>query len=67
MLRSSYFLLENDRAEQGWALVSFLPQSLTKLQKFRAYVLDSDSSLDILGYLLCYGLEIKDKPGTPGL
>ena len=31
-------------------------------QKFRAYVLDSEKAVDILVYLLCYGLEIKDKP-----
>ena len=33
------------------------------LQKFRAYVLDSEGAMDLLAYLLCYGLEIKDKPG----
>ena len=31
-------------------------------QKFRLYVLDSDRATDVLAYLLCYGLEIKDKP-----
>ena len=32
-------------------------------QKFRAYLLDSDKAMDVLAYLLCYSLEIKDKPG----
>lgn len=32
-------------------------------QKFRAYLLDSDKGMDVMAYLLCYGLEIKDKPG----
>lgn len=33
-------------------------------QKFRLYVLDSDRATDVLAYLLCYGIEIKDKPRT---
>ncbi|KAH9951382.1 high-temperature-induced dauer-formation protein-domain-containing protein [Amylocystis lapponica] len=36
-------------------------------KKFRAYVLESDKAMDILGYLLCYGTEIKDKPQQHGL
>ncbi|EMD38619.1 hypothetical protein CERSUDRAFT_113798 [Gelatoporia subvermispora B] len=36
-------------------------------KKFRAYVLDSDKATDILAYMLCYGLEIKDKPQQHGL
>lgn len=32
-------------------------------QKFRAYLLDSEKGMDVMAYLLCYGLEIKDKPG----
>ncbi|KAH9934896.1 high-temperature-induced dauer-formation protein-domain-containing protein [Fomitopsis serialis] len=35
-------------------------------KKFRAYVLDSDKATDILAYLLCYGIEIKDKPQQHG-
>jgi hypothetical protein len=31
-------------------------------QKFRLYLLDSDKAMDIVAYLLCYGLDIKDKP-----
>ena len=31
-------------------------------QKFRAYILESDRSMDLVAYLLCYCLEIKDKP-----
>lgn len=34
----------------------------TIFQKFRAYLLDSDKAADVLAYLLCYGLDIKDKP-----
>ena len=31
-------------------------------QKFRAYFLDLDKCMDVVAYLLCYALEIKDKP-----
>ena len=34
------------------------------LQKFRAYLLEQEKSMDILAYLLCHFLEIKDKPGN---
>jgi hypothetical protein len=36
-------------------------------KKFRAYLLDSDKAVDILAYLLCYSLEIKDKPRMSSL
>ncbi|KAG2146949.1 high-temperature-induced dauer-formation protein-domain-containing protein [Suillus bovinus] len=36
-------------------------------KKFRAYLLDSDKTVDVLAYLLCYSLEIKDKPQQHGL
>ncbi|KZT11488.1 uncharacterized protein LAESUDRAFT_692396 [Laetiporus sulphureus 93-53] len=36
-------------------------------KKFRAYLLDSEKATDILAYLLCYGIEIKDKPQQHGL
>ncbi|KAI0340618.1 hypothetical protein BDW22DRAFT_1360028 [Trametopsis cervina] len=36
-------------------------------KKFRAHLLDSERAMDILAYLLCYGLEIKDKPEQHGL
>ncbi|KAI0933902.1 hypothetical protein AcW1_005595 [Taiwanofungus camphoratus] len=36
-------------------------------KKFRAYVLDSDKATDILAYLLCYSIEIKDKPQQHGM
>ncbi|KAG2115361.1 high-temperature-induced dauer-formation protein-domain-containing protein [Suillus discolor] len=36
-------------------------------KKFRAYLLDSNKSVDVLAYLLCYSLEIKDKPQQHGL
>ena len=45
--------------------VQLLPfANLRNVQKFRAYVLDSDRAMDVFAYLMCYGLEIKDKPGT---
>lgn len=37
---------------------------ISPLQKFRAYLLDSDKATDVLAYLLCYALDIKDKPRT---
>jgi hypothetical protein len=33
-------------------------------KKFRSYLLEQDKSMDVLVYLLCYFLEIKDKPGN---
>ncbi|KAI0078173.1 hypothetical protein K474DRAFT_1683933 [Panus rudis PR-1116 ss-1] len=36
-------------------------------KKFRAYVVDSDKAMDIMAYLMCYGLEIKDKTEQHGL
>ncbi|KAJ3767498.1 high-temperature-induced dauer-formation protein-domain-containing protein [Lentinula raphanica] len=36
-------------------------------KRFRAYVLDSDQGLDLIAYLLCYNLEIKDKPQQHGV
>ncbi|KAJ7905266.1 high-temperature-induced dauer-formation protein-domain-containing protein [Mycena olivaceomarginata] len=36
-------------------------------KKFRAYLLESDKSMDLVAYLLCYALEIKDKPHQHGL
>lgn len=36
-------------------------------KKFRLYVLESDRGLDIFAYLLCYCLEIKDRPQQHGL
>ncbi|KAG6829848.1 hypothetical protein H0H92_003291 [Tricholoma furcatifolium] len=36
-------------------------------KKFRAYALQSDKSMDLIAYLLCYALEIKDKPQQHGL
>ena len=31
-------------------------------QKFRTYLLEQEKSMDIVCYLLCYFLEIRDKP-----
>ncbi|KAF8212473.1 high-temperature-induced dauer-formation protein-domain-containing protein [Mycena galopus ATCC 62051] len=36
-------------------------------KKFRAYLLESDKSMDVVAYLLCYALEIKDRPHQHGL
>ncbi|TDL27208.1 hypothetical protein BD410DRAFT_835524 [Rickenella mellea] len=36
-------------------------------KKFRSYVLDSDKGSDMLAYLLCYGMDVKDKPQQHGL
>jgi len=36
-------------------------------KKFRAYVLLSDKSMDLIAFLLCYALEVKDKPQQHGL
>ncbi|RDB24171.1 Protein HID1 [Hypsizygus marmoreus] len=35
-------------------------------KKFRTHVLQSDKSMDLVAYLLCYALEIKDKPQQHG-
>ncbi|KAJ7470526.1 high-temperature-induced dauer-formation protein-domain-containing protein [Mycena latifolia] len=35
-------------------------------KKFRAFLLDSDKAMDLVAYLLCYALEIKDKPHQHG-
>ncbi|EIW60587.1 uncharacterized protein TRAVEDRAFT_119582 [Trametes versicolor FP-101664 SS1] len=47
--------------------VVFLWKMLELNKKFRAYLLDSDKGMDIMAYLLCYGLEIKDKPEQHGM
>ncbi|KAE9406466.1 hypothetical protein BT96DRAFT_987607 [Gymnopus androsaceus JB14] len=36
-------------------------------KRFRAYILDSDQGMDLIAYLLCYNLEIKDKPQQHGI
>ncbi|KAN0107122.1 High-temperature-induced dauer-formation domain containing protein [Russula decolorans] len=36
-------------------------------KKFRAYLLEQEKSMDILAYLLCHFIEIKDKPEQHGL
>ncbi|KDQ20543.1 hypothetical protein BOTBODRAFT_26557 [Botryobasidium botryosum FD-172 SS1] len=36
-------------------------------KKFRAYLLDSDKLLEVLAYMLCFCLELKDKPQHHGL
>ncbi|KAF5370556.1 hypothetical protein D9758_001832 [Tetrapyrgos nigripes] len=36
-------------------------------KKFRSYLLESDKSMELVAYLLCYNLEIKDKPQQHGV
>lgn len=36
-------------------------------KKFRSYALESEKAMDLLAYLLCFCLEIKDKPQQNGL
>ncbi|THU95339.1 hypothetical protein K435DRAFT_755788 [Dendrothele bispora CBS 962.96] len=36
-------------------------------KKFRSYLLESDRCMDLIAYLLCYNLEIKDKPEQHGI
>ncbi|KAI0684267.1 high-temperature-induced dauer-formation protein-domain-containing protein [Cytidiella melzeri] len=36
-------------------------------KKFRSYLLDSERAMDILAYLFCYGIDIKDKPEQHGV
>ncbi|KAJ7581051.1 high-temperature-induced dauer-formation protein-domain-containing protein [Mycena floridula] len=47
--------------------VIFLWKMIELNKKFRAFILDSDRGVDLLAYLLCYALEIKDKPQQHGL
>ncbi|OBZ75188.1 Hid-1 family protein P27G11.12 [Grifola frondosa] len=47
--------------------IAFFWKIIELNKKFRAYVLDSDRAMDILAYLLCYGIEIKDKPEQHGI
>ncbi|TFK72546.1 hypothetical protein BDN72DRAFT_315018 [Pluteus cervinus] len=42
--------------------IIFLWKMLELNKKFRAYVLDSDKCMDVVAYLLCHALDIKDKP-----
>ncbi|KAH7889801.1 high-temperature-induced dauer-formation protein-domain-containing protein [Phlebopus sp. FC_14] len=47
--------------------IIFLWKMIELNKKFRGYLLDSDKAADVLAYLLCYGLEIKDRPQQHGL
>ncbi|KAI9064204.1 hypothetical protein FKP32DRAFT_1757516 [Trametes sanguinea] len=47
--------------------VIFLWKLLELNKKFRAYLLESEKAMDVMAYLLCYGLEIKDKPEQHGM
>ncbi|CDO70695.1 hypothetical protein BN946_scf184798.g10 [Trametes cinnabarina] len=47
--------------------VIFLWKLLELNKKFRAYLLESDKAMDVMAYLLCYGLDIKDKPEQHGM
>ncbi|KAG5645827.1 hypothetical protein DXG03_005168 [Asterophora parasitica] len=46
--------------------VIFLWKLIELNTKFRAYVLQSEKSMDLVAYLLCYTLEIKDRPQQHG-
>ncbi|KAF5387064.1 hypothetical protein D9615_001793 [Tricholomella constricta] len=46
--------------------VIFLWKMIELNKKFRIYVLQSEKSMDLVAYLLCYTLEIKDKPKQHG-
>ncbi|KAH7915968.1 high-temperature-induced dauer-formation protein-domain-containing protein [Hygrophoropsis aurantiaca] len=66
--------ISNDLLPGSRKSVPYVPEAViffwkvTELnKKFRAYLLDSDKVIDILAYLLCYALEIKDKPQQHGL
>ncbi|CAE6422281.1 unnamed protein product [Rhizoctonia solani] len=48
-------------------LYVFLWKMLDLNKKFRAFVMDSDKCVDLVAYLLCTCLEIKDKPQNQGL
>ncbi|KAF8226171.1 hypothetical protein L208DRAFT_1501899 [Tricholoma matsutake] len=47
--------------------VVFFWEMIELNKKFRAYILQSDRSMELVAYLLCYALEIKDKPQQHGL
>ncbi|KIP06021.1 hypothetical protein PHLGIDRAFT_30681 [Phlebiopsis gigantea 11061_1 CR5-6] len=47
--------------------VIFLWKMIELNKKFRAFVLESDKGMDLVAYLLCYGVEIKDKTEQHGL
>jgi hypothetical protein len=64
---SSHPLLENDRTKQGMGvaiLTCAWCQAQATFQTFRSYLLEQEKSMDILAYLLCQFLEVKDKPGN---
>lgn len=55
--------MENGGIEQGahgYVLSDHLVDAI--IQKFRAYILESDKGVEIITYLLAYFLDIKDKP-----
>ncbi|KIK59645.1 hypothetical protein GYMLUDRAFT_44080 [Collybiopsis luxurians FD-317 M1] len=56
--RSTPFIAEN---------VIFFWKMIELNKRFRAYVLDSDQGTDLVAYILCYSLEIKDKPQQHGI
>ncbi|KAI0797781.1 high-temperature-induced dauer-formation protein-domain-containing protein [Abortiporus biennis] len=47
--------------------VIFLWKMIELNKKFRIYVLESEKAPDVLAYLLCYGLDMKDKPEQHGM
>ncbi|KAI0807242.1 high-temperature-induced dauer-formation protein-domain-containing protein [Fomes fomentarius] len=47
--------------------IVFLWKMIELNKKFRAHLLESDKAADVVAYLLCYGLEIRDKPEQHGM
>ena len=55
--------VENGGVEQGtpwYVWVTTLDDAI--VQKFRAYIFESDKGIEVITYLLAYFLDIKDKP-----
>ena len=55
--------VESGRVEQGtrwYGWVATLVDAI--VQKFRAYILESDKGIEVITYLLAYFFDIKDKP-----
>ncbi|GJE86851.1 high-temperature-induced dauer-formation protein-domain-containing protein [Phanerochaete sordida] len=48
-------------------IIIFFWKMIELNKKFRAFILESDRGMDVVAYLLCYGIEVKDKPEQHGL
>ncbi|CAE6483497.1 unnamed protein product [Rhizoctonia solani] len=67
-LAASHGLLPGSRKGVSYLveLYILLWKMLDLNKKFRAFVMDSDKCVDLIAYLLCTCLEIKDKPQNQG-